>query len=106
MGRKRKNQRWRLLTLEEKEKRGCTYCLDINGKTYATRCPHDVCPYHELDKYEYYEDFLISEEAHAEGAVIAKVNGDKCPLYPGGTELWMRWQEVVARRAEKEKNNH
>ena len=100
MGRKKKKA-GRILTLEEKQKRGCTYCLEPEGGEYATRCPHKVCPYHVLDKYEYYEDFLVSEDAHAIGAVIAKISEDRCPLYPGGTEIWNRWREIAAKRAAK-----
>lgn len=41
------------------QKRGCHYCLDkIKGK--YSRCPHMVCPYHELDQYDTYQDFLKS----------------------------------------------
>lgn len=59
----------RRLQSKEMCKRGCEFCLDrrkhdfgevVNGKPikrYA--CIHDSgCPYHELDKYESYDDYL------------------------------------------------
>lgn len=48
-------------------KRGCVYCTDyyiekVEGKKFK-RCKHiSGCPYHELDKYDTYEDYLESED--------------------------------------------
>lgn len=51
----------------EKKKRGCDYCQDKQrvreGKCFRTACPHDECPYHVLDKYKTYEDFMESEDS-------------------------------------------
>ena len=51
----------RALGKEEKEKRGCLYCLDCRVKTNRVCCKHNECPYHELDEYETYEDFFNSQ---------------------------------------------
>lgn len=51
----------------EKKQRGCLYCYDMklgryNGES-RTCCPFNVCPYHVLDKYKSYEDFMASEDS-------------------------------------------
>ena len=54
----------RLLTSKENRKRGCEWCLDHRWfkSGYVKRnhaCLHETgCPYHELDKYETYDDYL------------------------------------------------
>lgn len=54
--------------LREKEmrKRGCRYCTQrvMKRNVYglsASHCPHDECPYHELDKYDTYREYLKHE---------------------------------------------
>lgn len=47
----------------EKNKRGCDYCADVIppnpfGNHPTRRCPHDKCPYHELDGYKSYSEYL------------------------------------------------
>lgn len=45
----------RELTSQEMKKRGCRWCLDYRrGK----RCKYFECPYHELDGYSTYEQYL------------------------------------------------
>lgn len=60
----------RFLTFDEKEQRGCVYCLNIKASQvgYRTRnlCPYEECPYHVLDNYETYEDFIESDESKIE----------------------------------------
>ncbi len=34
----------------------------VYTKAYLT-CPHDICPYGELDKFERYIDYLQSDES-------------------------------------------
>lgn len=61
------------LSEEEKRKRGCIYCADIKKvkgchvgqvyvKAYLT-CPHDICPYAELDNFNTYKGYLQSDES-------------------------------------------
>lgn len=56
----------RPVNLSRKHKRGCGYCLDyiptrkVGKTTKRARCPFDVCPYHELDKYKKYEEYVSS----------------------------------------------
>ena len=38
---------------KEQRKRGCHYCADFNHT-----CPHKVCPYHELDGYKTYDEYM------------------------------------------------
>lgn len=52
-------------TLEQKElkKRGCCYCTEYVtnmgwGSSKRNYCKHDVCPFHKLDNYETYKQYL------------------------------------------------
>ncbi len=52
----------RILSSQEKIKRGCDYCAhvqeeDVND-TVKKVCPHDECPYHELDEFDTYSEYL------------------------------------------------
>ena len=60
----------RVLAPSEMHKRGCIYCLDYTKrkaepdstkKSYV--CIHDECPYHELDPYKTYTQYLKSERS-------------------------------------------
>lgn len=48
----------------ERKQRGCDFCADMvrgvmPGDVMRRKiCPYDECPYHELDKYETYNQFL------------------------------------------------
>lgn len=60
----------KLLSPSEMHKRGCIYCLDhIKRKAEpdSTKkshvCIHDECPYHELDPYKSYIQYLKSERS-------------------------------------------
>lgn len=44
----------RTLTKKQKIKRGCEYCLDYKRR----QCKHKKCPYHELDGFEKFTDYL------------------------------------------------
>lgn len=59
----------RRIKKKENIKRGCSYCADMksikikeDGKSYMKYenfCIHnDGCPYHELDPYDTYDDYL------------------------------------------------
>ena len=60
----------RNLTYEEMRKRGCSYCTDMtkcekgSSGSYKYICSYDECPYHELDKFDTYEDYLKSKESN------------------------------------------
>lgn len=44
---------------EDNVKRGCRYCADsIKPEGKIRVCPHEECPYHELDNYKTYHDYL------------------------------------------------
>lgn len=51
-------------------KRGCEYCMDMGvirkmrGGTLIRGCPHQQCPYHELDKYKSYTEYLKKNPLH------------------------------------------
>lgn len=57
----------RILKKSERDKRGCNDCANMirtelgNGVTHT--CPYEECPYHELDKYNTYEECLNSEDS-------------------------------------------
>lgn len=57
----------RVVGKDEREKRGCIYCLDFKGKTNRGKCKHDECPYRELDDYETYEDYFKSQSTALTG---------------------------------------
>ena len=52
----------RRLLKNEQNKRGCKYCRYVvlvpYGKQHLRYCPAKVCPFHELDKYDAYTDYL------------------------------------------------
>lgn len=55
----------RIVDNREKVKRGCSYCLDYQKKRYQGErryvCIHNECPYHVLDKYKSYREYLKKE---------------------------------------------
>lgn len=51
----------RVIEKEEKDKRGCLYCLDVKTVAGYKKCKYDKCPYSELDGFETYEDFFHSQ---------------------------------------------
>lgn len=62
-----KKEKMRKVLGFEKKQRGCQYCADMklgrfDGES-RTCCPFAVCPYHVLDKYKSYEDFMASEDS-------------------------------------------
>lgn len=62
----------RKLEEKEREQRGCAFCIEQkrdsfpvdNGTAIVTRkfyaCPHDVCPFTELDEFKQYGDYVKS----------------------------------------------
>lgn len=57
----------RFITKKMNHKRGCiSYCADTKMVKHGTRvayyCKHKCCPYHELDEYESYADYLEATE--------------------------------------------
>lgn len=57
-----------VLTKQEMRKRGCEYCMDhtkrkadADSKKRSHVCIHDECPYHELDAYDSYHQYLKAE---------------------------------------------
>ena len=52
----------RLITEEERAKRGCSYCADAQVKMKNRKrrrvCPYWECPYHELDAFKSYGEFM------------------------------------------------
>ena len=51
-------------------KRGCDCCMDmvvihkLRGGTVVRGCPHLQCPYHELDQYKTYTEYLKKNPLH------------------------------------------
>lgn len=45
----------RLIEKDERRQRGCGFCLDYRGNK---RCPHDKCPYTELNRCFDYADYF------------------------------------------------
>lgn len=61
----------RVLTRKEMSKRGCEYCLDMakkrleaGSKKRVIVCIHDKCPYHELDPYDTFGQYLKYESSN------------------------------------------
>lgn len=92
----------RRLAKREIYKRGCEYCKIVRHEGYKWICPHDECPYNVLDKYEYYEDYLISEDAIGKAAALEQGETGYQVLDPGGAYLWRRAQyEKIAEEKRK-----
>lgn len=62
----------RALDKKEMTKRGCVYCMDVakecfpdtlHPKCKKWACPYEECPYHELDDFDSYSQYLKSSEA-------------------------------------------
>ena len=48
----------RILRGPERKQRGCLFCLDSCSRGHW--CPHDECPYPEMDGFDKYTDYLKS----------------------------------------------
>ena len=52
----------RILSTQEKIQRGCAYCAYIQmeevNEVVKKVCPYDECPYHELDEFDTYSEYL------------------------------------------------
>lgn len=57
----------RIMPMYESRQRGCKYCLHVTkGRCKGnnqTACPFEECPFHVLDKYKTYEEFMASEDS-------------------------------------------
>lgn len=60
----------RALTYKEKEQRGCAYCTDRVGLS----CKHPECPYHELDNFRRYDDYLKEYPVELDKVLARKQN--------------------------------
>lgn len=71
----------RQLHRKEITQRGCAYCLESVMKKYGghalRHCPHDECPYHELDKYETYKEYLKQTKINLGDLLGFKVKAKK-----------------------------
>ena len=48
----------RHLKPNEKRKRGCMFCADMVKDGRRHSCPYAECPYHELDGFDSYSQYL------------------------------------------------
>ena len=48
----------RVIQNPERKQRGCLFCLDSSNVGHV--CPHEVCPYVEMDGFTKYTDYLKS----------------------------------------------
>lgn len=57
----------RVVPYFEKKQRGCMFCFHVDtkkvGKETRTGCPFDECPYHVLDKFNTYDEFMASDDS-------------------------------------------
>jgi hypothetical protein len=70
----------RILTWKEKNKRGCLDCADMvitlskdDARVRCRACIHDVCPYHELDQFDTYKQFLKSDRKDVLAVALEKL---------------------------------
>lgn len=75
----------RRIKLDCKHKRGCGYCLEyipsrkVGNTVTKSKCPHDVCPYHEMDNVKTYDEYAESVTDVPIAALIAKLcRAGKC----------------------------
>lgn len=68
------------LSSREIDKRGCWYCLDFvkkiktpQGNKAVKMCIHPSCPYHELDKYDHYSDYLKTKDTEGLNMILQKI---------------------------------
>lgn len=71
----------RFLRVAEVKQRGCKYCTHCKRTTgrrikgeLNIQCPFDECPYHELDKYKSYSQYLKSDESKIVFNIIPRLN--------------------------------
>lgn len=70
----------RLLTVGEKQKRGCVYCAKVRTTYIKGRgarrlvCPHTACPYTVLDKHDTYDDYMKSKDSTVNIAEMLDIN--------------------------------
>ena len=60
----------RLKTNEEQKKRGCHWCAD-----FKRTCPHEQCPYHELDDVKSYNEYLKKADKNELLKLLAALEG-------------------------------
>lgn len=74
---KEKKAKVRVVSSAEKKKRGCMYCVDnvreenSRGIHVGRYCPHDKCPYSELDKYDDYEEYMKATDLSSFAKALA-----------------------------------
>lgn len=74
----------RIIHNKERVQRGCIYCEEVmppekDGRNPRQRkCPHEECPYHQLDGMKTYGEYLdtISTEPIASFLMTALRNGE------------------------------
>lgn len=67
----------RELSKSEKTKRGCHWCADKippRRTTNVSNCPHAECPYHELDGFKSYEEYLRKSKKGGLGRLLEELS--------------------------------
>lgn len=88
----------RMLSKAEKKKRGCVSCCDLVpyiGRNCRVACPYDECPYHELDKYDTYGEYMKATGETSVDAIIKKMRKRSrsvtaCDHFPPRVTIWGR----------------
>lgn len=60
---KNKKRKGRIIKTDERVQRGCVYCIDAVNTSKSSACsvrvcPHEECPYHDLDSFGTYDEFM------------------------------------------------
>ena len=69
----------RIVHNKERTQRGCVYCADrithdeSGKKLHQKMCPYGECPYHELDGFENYGEFLKSKGSGTMAAIMREL---------------------------------
>ena len=63
--------RWRVIRKDEQMARGCRFCADSRNGWW---CPFEICPYHTLDGFVKFQDWLKANEATVP-QIIRKLKG-------------------------------
>lgn len=66
----------RPLKLREIEQRGCRFCADRTSDNNYSHCPHEECPYHELDNVKTYGEYMEKTDGITIGSIL-KLQGRK-----------------------------
>lgn len=88
----------RYIKKDEKRKRGCFECYDVihsNKRSKRILCPYAECPYHELDGYNTYNEYMKATGETSVDGILKKMQKRSrcvtvCDHFPPRVTIWGR----------------